>query len=123
MAARLLDLTRLVSRFGSGPMTGVDRVEYAYLAHLLGLESAVFGLVRTRIGFALLDRSGVEALADLVRGNTSVGKAACWGVCVIPRYGRTVLGKIQGAAAGHGAVFAYRFGAHGAAIFAAGGGS
>ena len=85
MAARLLDLTRLVSRLGRGPMTGVDRVEYAYLAHLLGLESAVFGLVRTRIGFALLDRSGVEALADLVRGNTSVGKAGLLGRLCYPK--------------------------------------
>jgi len=33
--ARLLDLTRLVSRLGRGPLTGVDRVEHAYLGELL----------------------------------------------------------------------------------------
>jgi hypothetical protein len=42
--ARLLDLTRLVSRLGRGPMTGVDRVEFAYLDHLLGLPDPVYGL-------------------------------------------------------------------------------
>ncbi len=75
MTARLLDLTRLVSRLGRGPMTGVDRVEFAYLDHLLGLKTPLFGLVRTRIGFALLDRAGVEALARRFCGEIPVGKA------------------------------------------------
>ena len=39
--ARLLDLSRLVSRLGRGPMTGVDRVEFAYLDHLLALPDPV----------------------------------------------------------------------------------
>ena len=72
---RLLDLTRLVSRWGKGPMTGVDRVEFAYLRHFLELDSPVFGLVRSALGFLLLDRAGmrllladvpVQALSDLV---------------------------------------------------------
>ena len=33
--ARLLDVTRLVSRLGKGPQTGIDRVEQAYLAEFL----------------------------------------------------------------------------------------
>jgi glycosyltransferase involved in cell wall biosynthesis len=64
--ARLLDLTRLVSRLGSGPLTGVDRVECAYLTHLLAGEVPLWGLVRTKIGFLLLDRDGVQGIAALV---------------------------------------------------------
>ena len=62
--ARLLDLTRLVSRLGRGPMTGVDRVEFAYLDHLLGLPDPVYGLIRSAIGYLLLDRAGMAALRD-----------------------------------------------------------
>ncbi|MFW2545540.1 glycosyltransferase family 4 protein [Primorskyibacter sp. 2E107] len=60
-AARLLDLTRLVRRAGR-PFTGVDRVEFAYLDHLLTLETPLFGLVRSAFGFILLDRAGCAAL-------------------------------------------------------------
>ncbi|CUH79274.1 glycosyltransferase family 4 protein [Tropicibacter naphthalenivorans] len=64
---RLLDLTRLVSRAGR-PMTGVDRVEFAYLDHLLG-AGPLWGLVRTSLGYALLDHAGCAALRDrLVSG-------------------------------------------------------
>ena len=63
---RLLDLTRLVSRQGRGPMTGVDRVEFAYLTRLLGMDAPVFGLVRTRFGFVLLDRRGMQGVSDRV---------------------------------------------------------
>ena len=72
---RLLDLTRLVSRQGRGPLTGIDRVEYAYLTHLLGLEDPLFGLVRTRLGYVLLDREGCAGLAARVRGDIALGKA------------------------------------------------
>lgn len=63
-SARLLDLTRLVSRLGRGPMTGVDRVEFAYLEHLLGLPEPVYGLIRSAIGYLLLDRAGMTALRE-----------------------------------------------------------
>ncbi|WP_425100758.1 glycosyltransferase family 4 protein [Tropicibacter sp. S64] len=59
--ARLLDLTRLVRRAGR-PLTGVDRVEKAYLDHLLTVETPLFGLVRSALGFLLLDRAGCAAL-------------------------------------------------------------
>jgi glycosyltransferase involved in cell wall biosynthesis len=64
--ARVLDLTRLVSRLGLGPLTGVDRVEYAYLTHLLGLDVPLWALVRTKVGFLLLDRTGARGIAALV---------------------------------------------------------
>jgi len=66
--ARLLDLTRLVSRLGRGPLTGVDRVERAYLTELLRREAPLFGLVRTAAGYLLLDRVGMQAVAGLVAG-------------------------------------------------------
>lgn len=73
--ARLLDLTRLVSRLGRGPQTGVDRVEFAYLSHLLTLDQPLFGLVRTPLGFLLLDRSGMSALRSLALGEAPLGRA------------------------------------------------
>ncbi len=60
--AWLLDLTRLVSRLGRGPLTGVDRVELAYLSELLNRPEPLFALVRTRLGFVLLDRVGADAI-------------------------------------------------------------
>ena len=72
--ARLLDVTRLVSCLERGPLTGIDRVEYAYLDHLLQTDRPVFGLVRTALGFVLLDRAGCGQLAVLVRGDGVLGK-------------------------------------------------
>ncbi|PTE23730.1 glycosyltransferase family 1 protein [Cereibacter changlensis JA139] len=66
--ARLLDLTRLLSRLGQGPLTGVDRVEAAWLDHLLDAPQPCFGLLRTRLGFLLLDRKGMQALRDRLEG-------------------------------------------------------
>jgi glycosyltransferase involved in cell wall biosynthesis len=62
--ARLLDLTRLMSRLGKGPMTGVDRVEFAYLDQFLRLDTPCLCLVRTALGFLLLDRPAMTALRD-----------------------------------------------------------
>ncbi|WP_226624838.1 glycosyltransferase family 4 protein [Alloyangia pacifica] len=59
--ARLLDLTRLVSRAGR-VRTGVDRVEYAYLDRLLQEPVPLFGLVKTSLGYLLLDGAGCAAL-------------------------------------------------------------
>lgn len=65
--ARILDLTRLVSRIGSGPPTGVDRVELAYLDRFLNDETPVFGLARVGRGFFLLDRTGLMQLLPGLR--------------------------------------------------------
>lgn len=61
--SRLLDLTRLVSRAGR-TMTGVDRVEFAYLDHLLTRDLPLYGLVRSTLGYILLDPAGCAALRD-----------------------------------------------------------
>ncbi|MEO0667672.1 MAG: glycosyltransferase family 1 protein [Pseudomonadota bacterium] len=41
----------------------MDRVEQAYVQHLLADAVPVFGLIRTRYGYLLLDRAGLRALA------------------------------------------------------------
>ncbi|MGV8950394.1 MAG: glycosyltransferase [Cypionkella sp.] len=64
MVARLLDLSRLASRLGKGPLTGVDRVEQAYLTEALAQSAPVFGLIRTSLGFLLLDRGGMTRMRD-----------------------------------------------------------
>ncbi len=66
--ARLLDLTRLVSRLGAGPLTGVDRVELAYLQALLRSDAPLYCLVSTAAGFLLLDRAGAQGVASLIAG-------------------------------------------------------
>ncbi|MBL4929677.1 glycosyltransferase [Fuscibacter oryzae] len=60
--ARLLDLTRSVSRLGRGPMTGIDRVEAAWAAELVKQTEPALALIRTGAGFLLLDRVGMAAL-------------------------------------------------------------
>lgn len=72
-AARVLDLSRLFSRIGHGALTGIDRVEAAYLARLLSDPCPLFSLVRTPEGFTLLDREGTEALARRLFGETPWG--------------------------------------------------
>ncbi|MGP3696575.1 glycosyltransferase [Rhodobacter sp. NSM] len=64
---RLLDLTRLASRAGRGPLTGVDRVEAAYLSELLRQDDPVHGLLRVPLGYLLLGRAGMAALHEKFR--------------------------------------------------------
>lgn len=71
--ARLLDLTRLISRAGRTP-TGVDRVELAYLTELLTQDVPLFALVRTSLGYVLLDPDGAAAIAARFSG------AQAWGL-------------------------------------------
>lgn len=65
--ARLLDLTRSLRRAGRLP-TGVDRVERAYLRHLIGDDVPLFGLIRTALGYLLLDRAGMHAFLSRLEG-------------------------------------------------------
>ena len=63
----LLDLSRLVSRLGRPALTGIDRVELAYLNHFLGSGGSMWGLVRVAGGFALLDQGGCRVVASQAR--------------------------------------------------------
>lgn len=60
---RLLDVTRLLSRAGRG-LTGVDRVERAYLRRLLAEPGTLYLLARTSRGYLLMDREGGRAVFD-----------------------------------------------------------
>jgi glycosyltransferase involved in cell wall biosynthesis len=63
-----LDVTRLVSRVGGGPETGIDRVERAYLREVISWHGPIYGLARTVAGQVLLDRGGLEALEARLAG-------------------------------------------------------
>lgn len=78
--ARCLDLTRLTSRVGRGADTGVDRVERAYLRQLIAEPVPLFALVRTSLGYVLLDPDGVAAIAARLEGHTPWGRADLLGV-------------------------------------------
>lgn len=66
----------MVTRAGRDVLTGIDRVELAYLEHLLdhATPSARFLLKSTR-GFLLLDARGGRLLADVLRGEVPLGSA------------------------------------------------
>jgi len=72
---RLLDVTRLLSRAGRGPFTGIDRVELAYLDALLARPEPVFALARSAPGHALLDRDGMASLRARIVGDLPWGPA------------------------------------------------
>jgi glycosyltransferase involved in cell wall biosynthesis len=64
-----LDVTRLVSRAGRGILTGVDRVEHAWLVHLIETApSESRYILRSTRGYLLLDRRGAARLAAILAG-------------------------------------------------------
>ncbi|MBV7380119.1 glycosyltransferase family 4 protein [Maritimibacter dapengensis] len=73
-AARLIDLSRLVSRVGRPTWTGIDRVEAAYLKRFLSENAPLFALVRSSFGFTLFDREGVGHLAQRILGDVPWGE-------------------------------------------------
>jgi glycosyltransferase involved in cell wall biosynthesis len=66
---RLLDISRLISRVGQGPHTGIDRVELAYFREFLKGDAAVFFLCRLPKSYAILDRNGGQQVFDRIIGN------------------------------------------------------
>jgi glycosyltransferase involved in cell wall biosynthesis len=69
----LLDITRLTSRVGRGPHTGIDRVELAYLNWCLATTPELWALAKIASGYVLLDRAGVQAFHDRLSGVTPWG--------------------------------------------------
>ncbi|WP_299746455.1 glycosyltransferase [uncultured Tateyamaria sp.] len=65
--ARLLDLTRLMRRAGR-VLTGVDRVELAYLRALQDAPEPLYGLIRSRLGYILLDPNGIASVTHILSG-------------------------------------------------------
>lgn len=69
-----LDVTRLLTRIGRGALTGVDRVELAYLNEALSSGCDRY-LCRTTRGYLVLDRRGALCLRDLAEGALALGRA------------------------------------------------
>lgn len=65
--ARLLDITRLISRAGR-VLTGVDRVELAYLDALSSRSEPAFAVSRTRFGYILLGPDAIQPVVQCIRG-------------------------------------------------------
>lgn len=63
----MLDLTRLMRRAGR-VLTGVDRVELAYLRALQNEPEPLFGLIRSKFGYILLDPRGVAIVTPVLSG-------------------------------------------------------
>ncbi|MGB3148209.1 MAG: glycosyltransferase family 1 protein [Paracoccaceae bacterium] len=61
-----LDISRLIARAGEGPLTGIDRVERAYLAHLCQADCNLFALRRTRFGWQIFDRAAARQILSLI---------------------------------------------------------
>ena len=74
--ARLLDLTRSLRRVGR-VATGVDRVELAYLSHLLTGDAPLYGVARTALGYVLLDRAGMQGFYDRLAASLGGGETFC----------------------------------------------
>lgn len=72
-----LDVTRLLTRVGRGALTGVDRVELAYLETALD-AGCVHYLCRTTRGYLLLDRRGALCLRDMALGDVTLGRSDAW---------------------------------------------
>jgi len=74
MRSYVLDVTRSLSRVGMGAATGIDRVEAAYIRHLLAANQPHYFLARVAGGFVLLDRNGMEKLNPVLQGRQPPGK-------------------------------------------------
>jgi glycosyltransferase involved in cell wall biosynthesis len=69
----LLDISRLVSRAGTGPLSGIDRVERAYIRAVMAQAREVYFLVRLPRAYAVLDRKGGQAILDRIEGRAPWG--------------------------------------------------
>lgn len=69
--ALCLDLTRLLSRVGRGPLTGVDRVERAYADWVLRADPDPRFLVRSSRGFILVGADGARAFLAALDGTAA----------------------------------------------------
>ena len=70
-----LDVTRLLTRVGRGALSGIDRVEMAYLRHLARDSPQARYLCRTTRGYLLLSGDGALRLAAMATGAAEPGAA------------------------------------------------
>ncbi|NOX73963.1 MAG: glycosyltransferase family 4 protein [Alphaproteobacteria bacterium] len=71
MKPRLLDISRLISREGLGPHTGIDRVELAYFREFLRGDAPVYFLCRLPKSYVVLDRTGGQKTFDRIIGEAN----------------------------------------------------
>ncbi len=93
--ALCLDLTRLLSRVGRGPLTGVDRVERAYGDWVLSVDPDPRFLVRTSRGYLIFGKEGAAAFFSALDQNTSWPRpdllSRLYGKGKVARHGAEVL--------------------------------
>lgn len=90
----LLDVTRLLSRIGSGAaLTGIDRVELAYLRHVPQRMQQCFGLFRSPAGLVLIAPEDLARLGDWAEG-AALPRGSDW-VGRLGRRGRPVLAALE----------------------------
>lgn len=67
-SAILLDVTRLLSRIGRGSLTGIDRVELAYLRYLPRQGVPCLGLFRSPAGLIVIGADDLARVGDWAEG-------------------------------------------------------
>lgn len=71
--ARLFELTRTMGLHSRLP-TGIDRVCLAYMKALCAAPEPVYGIVRTVLGYVLLDDDGMQEILARLEGRTPWGE-------------------------------------------------
>lgn len=74
MSNIVLDISRTISRIEKGRLTGIDRVEAAYIEHLLNTSDEVYFLARFSRGVMVFDRSAMVRVRQLITQVDAVGK-------------------------------------------------
>lgn len=69
---RLLDITRLVARAGAGPLTGIDRVERAYVRALIAQNRSFAMICRTALGYLILGSNCAPRLLTWVDDSSTI---------------------------------------------------
>jgi glycosyltransferase involved in cell wall biosynthesis len=70
---RLLDLTRLLTRAGRGPLTGIDRVEAAYLDRFLADPGPAYFLASTARRVLILEKPAALSFRERLMGRLPWG--------------------------------------------------
>jgi glycosyltransferase involved in cell wall biosynthesis len=70
----LIDITRLVSRFGRGKPTGIDRVEIAYLLELVRRDPLCLAVAKMGRNYVLMAAKDVLVGADALQDGSALGR-------------------------------------------------
>lgn len=65
----VLDISRSISRVSQGRLTGIDRVELAYIRYFLNVDDPVFFHARFRGHNVLLNKTGMQVLFQLIEND------------------------------------------------------